>query len=70
MKWILIGMLAESLLTSGHETREACEGRAVVLREQKAAVKCVEAPSPVNPFSTSGNNILVMPCPMGVCAAK
>jgi hypothetical protein len=44
VKWILIGVLAESLISSGHETREACEGRAVLLREQKAAVKCVEAP--------------------------
>lgn len=44
MNFILIGILAGSLIVSGHETREACEGRAVLLREQKAAVKCLEAP--------------------------
>ena len=44
MNWILIGILAGSLITSTHDTREQCEGRAVILREQKAVVKCVEAP--------------------------
>ena len=42
MDWILIGILAGSIVTSGHPTREACEGRAVILREQKASVRCVE----------------------------
>lgn len=59
MKWILIGVLAESLIASGHETREACEGRAVLLREQKAAVKCVEAPGQAVTFSTSTT---IVPC--------
>jgi hypothetical protein len=45
MNWICIGMLAGSLITSTHETREACEGRAVILREAKASAKCVELPS-------------------------
>ena len=42
MDWILIGILAGSIVTSGHPTREACEGRAVILREQKASARCVE----------------------------
>ena len=46
MNWICIGLLAGSLITSQHENREACEGRAVVLREAKAMAKCVEVPSP------------------------
>jgi hypothetical protein len=44
MNWILIGTMAGSLITSLHDTREACEGRAVILKEQKAIVKCVEMP--------------------------
>lgn len=44
MSWILIGIIAGSLIVSGHATREECEGRAVILREQKIATKCVEAP--------------------------
>ena len=49
MKYILIGYLLGSFVHSEHDTREACEGRAVMLREQKAIVKCVEAP-----INTSG----------------
>lgn len=45
MSWILIGVIAGSLVVSGHDTKEACEGRAVTLREQKVTVKCVEAPN-------------------------
>lgn len=46
MSWIMIAVVAGSIVVSGHETREACEGRAVVVREAtKGAAKCVEAPS-------------------------
>lgn len=45
MKWILIGQLLGSFIHSEHDAREACEGRAVLLREVKAVVKCVEAPT-------------------------
>lgn len=45
MSWLLVGTLAGSLIISGHADKEACEGRAVTLREQKAVVKCTEAPS-------------------------
>ena len=43
MKYILIGTLLGSFLHSEHDSREACEGRAALLREVKAAVRCVEA---------------------------
>lgn len=42
MNWILVGTLLGSMITSAHDTREACEGRAVVLREKYAVVQCVE----------------------------
>lgn len=42
MIWVLIGVLSGSLIISKHESREACEGRAVLLREQKVSAKCVE----------------------------
>jgi hypothetical protein len=43
MNWVLIGLLSGSLITSQHETREQCEGRKVILQEQKATkLKCVE----------------------------
>lgn len=38
--WILIGVLLGSIVSSQHDTREACEGRAVILREKGARVKC------------------------------
>ena len=44
MNWICIGLLAGSLVTSLHDTREACEGRVVMLREAKVSAKCVEIP--------------------------
>ena len=44
MSWILVGYIASTLIAQSFDTREACEGRAVVLREAKALVKCVEAP--------------------------
>lgn len=45
MSWILVGTLLGSVITSSHDTREACEGRAVLLREKNAGAKCVEMPS-------------------------
>lgn len=47
MSWLCIGVLAGSLLISQHADKEACEGRAVTLREKGAAAKCVEAPQNV-----------------------
>lgn len=41
MNWVLIGTLLGSIVTSQHEDRERCEGRAVILREKGAVVNCV-----------------------------
>lgn len=45
MSWLLIGTIAGTLIAQPFADREACEGRAVVLREAKVMVKCVEMPS-------------------------
>lgn len=46
MSWIMIAVVAGSLVVSGHDTKEACEGRAAMVREAiKGAAKCVEGPS-------------------------
>lgn len=45
MAWILIAVVSGSLLTSTHDTKEACMGRVSTLADQKINAKCVEAPS-------------------------
>lgn len=50
-EWIYIGLVAGSIVTSVHPSKEACLGRKTMLEEQKIAGKCVEAPGP---FGTSG----------------
>lgn len=45
MTWVLIGVVAGSLVVSGHDTKEACMGREAMLREQKIPATCVRAPS-------------------------
>lgn len=42
MKYIFIGMLLNALVTSEHDNREACEGRATLLREKGVVGKCVD----------------------------
>lgn len=44
MNWIFVGTLLGALVTSTHDNREACEGKAVVLREKGVAGRCEEAP--------------------------
>lgn len=44
MHWIFVAVFAGSIVTSGHETREACEGRRAIMAEQKIVGLCVEAP--------------------------
>lgn len=55
MKYLLIGSLLGSLISSEHDTREACEGRAVILREKGASAQCVALPSAA---STWGGSII------------
>jgi len=45
MDWILIGIVAGSIVASGHSSEEACLGRKAMLDKQKIAATCVKAPS-------------------------
>ena len=40
MNWIFIGLLLGSTITSSHDSREACEGRAVMLKEKGVNGQC------------------------------
>ena len=64
MNWICVGFLAGSIIASGHETKEACEGRAVTLRESKAIVKCVEVTN-ASAFGTASGSITIQGYPLG-----
>lgn len=54
MKYIFIGMLLNSLVTSTHDSEEACKGREAVLKEKGVIGQCVKEPSNSN-FTTSGH---------------
>lgn len=54
MKYIFIGMLLNSLVTSTHDSEEACKGREAVLKEKGVIGKCVKEPSNLN-FTTSSH---------------
>lgn len=41
--WLFVGMLLGSMVTSSHDTKEACEGRRVVLAEKGVNGQCVQA---------------------------
>ncbi len=57
MKYLLIGQLLGSLVTSEHDSREACEGRAVLLREKAAAVQCISATPSTGTVAITGSGI-------------
>ena len=42
MNWVFVGILMGTVVTSTHDSREACEGRRVVLAEKGVNGKCVE----------------------------
>lgn len=54
MNWLLIGTLLGSIVTSGHDTREACEGRATLLREKGASVQCHNQRPSISTSATGG----------------
>lgn len=47
MTWFLIGWLLGTPISDHFDKREACEGRAVVLREKGFSGKCVEMDGPM-----------------------
>ena len=54
MTWIYIGIVAGSLVATGFDSQEKCEGRRAMLEKQKISGKCVEAPMPygISSFTT------------------
>jgi hypothetical protein len=45
MEWLYVGVVAGSIVASGHPTREACEGRRVIIQQQhKVDGICVMVP--------------------------
>lgn len=65
MNWIFIGLLAGSLVTSGHDTREACEGRAVIAKEKGVERgKCVE----LSQSYALGSGSTLFSCNNGICS--
>ena len=67
MNWILLAIVSGSILTSSHDTKEACLGRAAILHEQKIEAKCVEAPRPMA-LITEGS--IICGGPGGVCLTR
>jgi len=64
MDYVFIGILLGSLVTSTHPTREACEGRAVMLKEKGVVGECEPAPSSGINLSY-GSNIVPSLCSDG-----
>ena len=60
MKYVLLGYALGQLFAAEMPNREACEGRAVLLREQKAIVSCVEAPRGLG-LTTSSSHMVITP---------
>ena len=54
MDWILIGIVAGSLVTGTFSTEEACLGRAAMLEKQHVRAKCVEAPKSTSSLISNG----------------
>jgi hypothetical protein len=57
MNWIFVGMLAGSLVTSTHDTKEACVGRAETLKEKSVVGKCIEHQPPFS-YTTCGSCVI------------
>ena len=63
MDWIFIGVLFGSIVTSTHSTREACEGRAVILKEKGVVGKCQGSPVQISSLvSSTAGIITATPC--------
>jgi hypothetical protein len=55
--YVLIGILLGSIVTSVHDSREACEGRRVVLAEKNVVAECKS----MNNYTSSTGNTYVLP---------
>lgn len=61
MDWVLIGIVAGSLVTATFTSKEACMGRVSTLRDSKIEAKCVEAPKPSFSITNGGGFICLTP---------
>jgi hypothetical protein len=62
MTWIFVGILAGSLVTSTHDNKEACEGRAVTMKEKGViGGRCTETPSTSTSWTLSPCATCVVP---------
>lgn len=68
MSWIYVGLLAGSLVTSTHDSKEACEGRGVTLKEKGVSGQCiVNLPGNVTSNNTLGSTCLKTNNTWGAC---
>ena len=51
MKYIFVGMLLNSLVTSTHDGEEACKGREAMLKEKGVVGQCVKEPTSYSGFT-------------------
>ena len=71
MDWIMIAVVAGSILVSGHASEEACRGRAAMVeKDQKVAVTCVKAPSHSSGITPGGGTGLQWECSGAVCTPR
>lgn len=68
MNWIFIGLLAGSLVTSTHETEEACLGRAEMLRKKEVVGRCERAPA--TGIISGATTLRLFDCNNGICSYK
>ena len=61
MKYLFVGLLLNSIVTSEHETREACEGRATLLHEKGVIGKCIEVQQYMTWGTTLNPSIQLVP---------
>lgn len=66
MNWILIAITSGMLMTSSHETEEACLGRQAMLKKDKITnSKCVDMQNLLTGYSSTGNSTICYLTPNG-----
>ena len=63
MKYIFVGMLLNSIVTSTHDNEEACKGREAMLKEKGVVGQCVKENGPIQTWITRGTTV----CNGGTC---
>lgn len=63
--YLFIGILLGSIVTSTHDNREQCEGRATILKEKGVTGQCVQQSSTLTGFVTTNPSLRY--CNPGQC---